>query len=282
MLVRAYAKINLGIHIVRKREDGFHELRTIFHCVNISDEIIFSKIDRGISLHTNLPYIPTDKRNLCFRAAELILQETGYRQGIHMQLQKNIPVGAGLGGGSADAAAVLLHLPDFLDTKIELNRRKLFAESLGSDVPFFLESKSAYATGRGEVLDYFDLALPYWIAVVYPDLHVSTPWAYSHLQLNPNLPMFDMKEFVLSNLHQPVELVNKLRNDFEPAVFSSFPEVMRTKELLYRTGADFALMSGSGSCVFGLYKNEYDVREAEKFISKTYPLFITPPRWEPS
>ena len=281
MHIHSYAKINLGLHILRKREDGYHDIQTIFHRVNVSDQIAMSKKAYGIHLRCNLPFIPTDERNLCVRAAKLIFDKTGYTEGVEIDLHKQIPVGAGLGGGSSNAAAILQHLPSLIGESLDSQTMFELAAQLGSDVPFFLEQKTAFATGRGEDLQYFACALPYSIVIVYPGVHVSTKWAYKNFRVNSSLAQFDLKDFFLSHVDQPRELVNKLRNDFEPLVFRYYEEVMRTKEIFYRTGADFALMSGSGSSVFGLFCDENYARETMEFFKKKYPVFLTPPQWHP-
>lgn len=279
MLTKSFAKINIGLHIIRKRDDGYHDIQTVFHHINLFDEVVFTKLQKGIHLTTNLRYVPTDARNLCVQAARKLFHEVGYAGGVHIHLKKNIPVGAGLGGGSSNAACVLLHLPSFLSFSIPLQTLHNLAAQLGSDVPYFLEDGSAYATGKGEHLQYFSLNVPYWIVVVMPPAHVSTKWAYGNLEINSLLPQFNLKEFLKENISHPTELVNKVRNDFEPLVFKHHEEIMRTKEILYRTGAEFALMSGSGSSVFGFFSNATYAAETADFFSKKYPTFLTPPNW---
>ena len=277
MIIKAHAKINLGLQIVRKREDGYHDIETVFHRIGLHDTLAFNRIEHGIRLSTNHTDIPVDERNLCVRAASLLLEHVSYTGGIQIALEKRIPIGAGLGGGSADAACVLRHLPGYLGFSVAEEDLFDIALKLGSDIPFFLNQGSAHAQGRGELLSYFDLALPYWILVVYPNLHISTAWAYGHVAFQPTLRMHPLKELVLDHIDAPIHWVNKLRNDFEPAVFSEHELVMRTKEILYRTGADFALMSGSGSSVFGLYREETHAKEAQDFFSRTSFTHLTPP-----
>lgn len=279
MQARAHAKINIGLHIVGKREDGYHELRTIFHRVQLHDDIAFQKTIRGTTLSVNRRYIPTDERNLCVRAANLFFDATGIGTGIHITLRKRIPVGAGLGGGSSDAACVLRSLPRLFDAEIPAGVLREIALSLGSDVPFFLAEESASATGRGEQLEYFPLDLPYAILIVHPSVHVSTPWAYSRFRPDPALPQFDLREFLLANLHDPHALAAGLRNDFEPLVFAHHPSVKYAKEQLLALGAGVALMSGSGSAVFGLFAEEGKAAAAMEELGRKFPVFLTPAHW---
>jgi 4-diphosphocytidyl-2-C-methyl-D-erythritol kinase len=277
VIVEARAKINLGLQIVRRRDDGYHDIDTVFHRIGWSDEMEFRKTERGITLTTSLPELPCDERNLCVRAAATLFELTGYDGGIHIDLRKNVPIGAGLGGGSSDAAAVLKALPSFLDIPVASEDLFQIASRLGSDVPYFLEDGSAYAQGRGELLSYFNLALPWHVLVVYPGIHISTAWAYRRVSFPSHHPIHNLKELILANLSSPVELVNKMRNDFEPVVFPVHEETMRVKEIMYRTGADFSLMSGSGSSVFGLFRDESRARETMEFFGRKYRVHLTAP-----
>ncbi|MBL0174410.1 MAG: 4-(cytidine 5'-diphospho)-2-C-methyl-D-erythritol kinase [Ignavibacteria bacterium] len=282
MTLLAHAKINLGLHILRRRDDGYHDIETVFHRVGIADEIAFTKKERGVRFTCDDPAMPVDEGNLCVRAAIALFEATGYDGGIGIDLRKRIPAGAGLGGGSADAAAVLRAAIALLDISIAEDDLHGIAAELGSDVPYFLHPGSAHATGRGELLSYFVLRLPYWIVVVYPGVHVSTPWAYGQFRPDVSLPIRNLRELLLTHIDDPVTLVNTLRNDFEPIVFRAHEDVMRAKEILYRTGADFALMSGSGSSVFGLFRDETYARESAAFFAKTWPAFLTPPYFTPA
>jgi 4-diphosphocytidyl-2-C-methyl-D-erythritol kinase len=281
MTIPVYAKINLGLQIVRRREDGYHDIETVFHRIRLHDTLHFSPHDRGIALDSDSAGAPPDERNLVHRAARAVFECCGFTGGVRISLEKRIPIGAGLGGGSADAAAVLRHLPSYLGRSMTEEERFDIAVSIGSDVPYFLQSGSAHARGRGELLTYFTLSLPYWILLVYPGIHVSTAWAYGAFMFNPHLPLHPLKDLVTANVDAPAVWVNKLRNDFEPIVFKEHEAVMRVKEILYLTGADFALMSGSGSSVFGLFEGESGARDAADFFSKTYFTHLTPPYFQP-
>lgn len=281
MILRAYAKINLGLQILAKRPDGYHEIETVFHQVNLFDEIELIPNDEDIRLTCDNRDVPTDENNLCIKAVKLMQEITGVREGVDIVLRKRIPLGAGLGGSSTDAATVLQGLKKLWSLDISANELRSLSATLGSDVPFFIDGGTAYATGRGEVLEPFELEVPYWILLVTPPVHVSTAWAYGNIALNPNVRRENLKALVSEHMQNPRVLVNKLRNDFEPLIFRQFPEVMRAKELLVRGGADFALMSGSGSSVFGFFSDAAYAKELAEAIAPMYRTSLTEPFFKP-
>lgn len=281
MTLRAYAKINLGLQILGKRPDGYHDIETIFHQINLYDEIEIVQNESGVHFTTDSANVPTDASNLCVRAATILHDLTGAQGGVEITLRKRIPVGAGLGGGSSDAATVLKGICKLWGLEISLQELHLLSGGLGSDVPFFLDSGTAYATGRGEKLEQLQLSIPYWIVVVTPPVHISTVWAYSNFALDPHLRHENIKTLIRDGLQEPRMLVNKLRNDFEPLVFRSYPEIMRAKESLVTGGADFALMSGSGSSVFGLFSNEAYAKELAEQLGAQYKVSLTEPHFKP-
>ncbi len=280
--VNAYAKINLGLHILRKREDNYHDIETILHRINIYDSITVERKKSGeIFIHCTDPGIPTDTSNLCYKAAGLFYSTIEHEHELAITIEKNIPVGAGLGGGSSNAATVLRACNMLYGYPLDDSILTNLASRIGSDVPYFLHAGSAYATGRGETLEYFDLELPYWIVLVYPRIHIETKWAYQSYTPNRNMRNHNLKSLVQKNIMKPRSWVNTLRNDFEPIVFRTYPVVMRVKESLMKSGADFALMSGSGSSVFGLYQDETYAKEIAESLPATYDVWITPPFFVP-
>jgi 4-diphosphocytidyl-2-C-methyl-D-erythritol kinase len=277
MLRKAHAKINIGLQIVRKREDGYHDIDSLFHRIALHDTLSFRRTEHGITLRCSDPSLPTDESNLCIAAAKSLFESCAFDGGIAIDLEKTIPYGAGLGGGSSDAAETLLGLNALLDLGCDHETLADIARSLGADIPYFLEQGTAYAKGIGDRLTYFELQLPYWIVLVVPQIHVSTPWAYSQIRFNPALPIIDLQKTVQSADASPLVWVNKIRNDFEAVVFNSHEEVMRIKEVLYQTGADFALMSGSGSSVYGMFSDAAYAQESAEFFGKTYFTHISEP-----
>jgi 4-diphosphocytidyl-2-C-methyl-D-erythritol kinase len=278
---RAYAKINLGLQIVGKREDGYHDIETVFHPVNLFDTIELEACGHEIAIESSDPNLASDESNLCWKAADTIRKDVNVTCGVKIHIDKRIPTGAGLGGGSSDAALVLRELPRLWNLKISQERLREIALSLGSDVPYFLRSGAAFATGRGELLEYLDLSPHCWIVVVYPNIHISSKWAYEHFTPRHRQDHVDLKKLIVENVDRPSSWVGKLRNDFEELVFRTHRAVRRTKEALYKGGADFALMSGSGSAVFGLFQNEQSARQIVRSFSGNFVVFLTEPNFRP-
>jgi 4-diphosphocytidyl-2-C-methyl-D-erythritol kinase len=281
MTIRAYAKINIGLRILNKRDDGYHNIETIFHRINLFDEIRFQD-SCNLLLECNNPEIPTDNRNLCMKAAQILQKNYKVTKGAKILLNKNIPIGAGLGGGSSDAAYVLKHLPNFLGIEIPKEELYQLAMDIGSDVPYFLDKSTAYATGRGEQLEYFRLDIPYWIIIVHPNVQISTAWAYANLKLKPHQQENNLKELLIDNIEHPEKLRELIHNDFEDLVLQNHPDIKRLKENLYKQGAEFVQMSGSGSSVYAFFKHESKAREAIRIFSKDYLTFLTEPNFNPS
>lgn len=281
--VKAYAKINIGLRILNKREDGYHNIETIFHRVNPFDEIIFEPSNK-LTLSCTDPGLPTDENNLCIKAAKLLLTRTKNNYGARISLYKKIPIGGGLGGGSSDAASTLIVLNKLWNLNIDKRTLTSLALQLGSDVPYFLNEGTAYAAGRGEILEYFQLPLPYWIVVIYPDILISTGEAYKlfentpkHKEDNQNKKILPLKEIVLKHLKNPEELTKKIHNDFEPIILHNNEIIRFCKISLYAAGAKFAQMSGSGSSLYGFFTDQVKAFNAVELFSRQFKVFITPP-----
>jgi 4-diphosphocytidyl-2-C-methyl-D-erythritol kinase len=278
MILRANAKINIGLRIIGKRADGYHDLETLFHEIQWHDEIELKSSTR-LEMVSNSAEAPADDSNLCLCAARLLQETTGVTSGASIALRKNIPIGAGLGGGSSDAAAVLRGLNSLWNLKLSNNELRAIAVKLGADVAFFIEGGSAYATGRGERLLHFPFTMPFWILVVVPPVHVSTAWAYGSLKRKSGYAKKNLQTIVTEQIHNPNTLIADVVNDFEPSVFEAFPMIQQTKEKLLSDGAQFALMSGSGSSVFGLFKSESAAQHAAAAFDTTFRVSITPPNF---
>ena len=281
MLCKAYAKINLGLRVIRKREDGFHDIETIFHRINLFDELTLEPSPKAISITCSNPSVPADENNLCWKAVETLRSALGTGKGAAIHLKKNIPIGAGLGGGSSDAAAVLLSLPTLWNTPVDASTLAGIAMQIGSDVPFFLHNRSAYAEGRGERLQFISLALPYWILLVTPPIHISTAWAYRELSRGTRYDVQPAK-FYDGATCKVARISTLMQNDFEDVVFPIHPEVAEIRKQLLAQGATFALMSGSGSSVFGLFEDVAAADNAGKFFRKKYPISLTEPHFLPT
>jgi len=244
-------KINLGLNILKKREDGFHELETVFLPVPLCDALEIVPSNKETELTTTGISTGKVEDNLCLKAFNLLKKDYPLLPKVQIHLHKIIPIGAGVGGGSADAAFTLQLLNKKFQLSIPENKIFGYALQLGSDCPFFLTNKPTYATGRGEQLEHVNLSLSgYKIALVNAGIHISTADAFRNIK--PAIPAKKIKEII----QQPIEIWKKeLKNDFEEYVFEKFPQIKEIKENLYNAGADYASMSGSGSTVFGLFKN---------------------------
>ena len=277
------AKINLGLHIHGKREDGFHELETIFQMVGLYDDVELELLHSGIKVECDTPGVPTDHTNLAFKAA-LLLQKS-YRvqgKGVSIRLNKKIPFGAGLGGGSGNAAGVLMGLNRLWDLNIDREKLVKLAAELGSDVPFFLKSPCALGIGRGEQLKVLKPCSKFQVLLVFPGFPIATSWVYQNLRLKltkrPNNISILRKNLSLSDIKS---LGLNLYNDLEPVVIQRFPEVQIVKDELRAWGALGVLLSGSGSAVFGIFDDPEKARAAyeglngdwERVISETIESF---------
>lgn len=278
---KAYAKINLGLRVLERRPDGYHTIETVFHRVALFDEVTFEASDHIEVVSTDAA-APGDETNLCFRAAALLQELTGCPKGVRINLEKRIPVGAGLGGGSSDAATVLRELPRFWRIRVDRARILGAALRLGSDIPYFLGNESALAYGRGEILEYFSLDIPYTILLCSPDIHVSTAWAYRHVVPRSATGYLNLKTTLMREMENRDLLRQQLVNDFEPAVFSVHPEIAVIKKAMLDQDAMVALMSGSGSTVYGFFKDpSVAVRAAESFRTQGHRVSLTPPSFRP-
>ena len=257
---QAPAKLNLGLHVLRKRPDGFHDLETVFLRIPWCDTLTAERA-ATVSLTCSDPSLTTDETNLVMKAACALARSCGVDHGAALHLDKQIPYGAGLGGGSSDAATTLRLLADLWHLDVAETTLHQLASTLGSDVPFFLSTEAAYATGRGEILTPMpDYHMPYALVVVAPPVHVSTAAAFARLRPN-DIHRPDLRGLVASN--DLARWREALVNDFEAPIFAAYPAIRAVKELLIETGAGYAAMSGSGSAVFGVFEGDVRAVRAE-------------------
>ncbi len=262
------AKINIGLQIVNKRQDGFHNLQTIFYPIHLKDiiEIIPNKNTHSNEWHFSQSGIKIEGNqndNLCLKAFQLLKLDYPILPDIKFHIHKNIPVGAGLGGGSADAAFMLQLINEKFELNISTEKLLNYSLQLGSDCPFFIINKPCFASGRGELLEEIPLDLSaYKILVVNPGIHINTGKAFQELTLSSSHP--NLKEII----HLPVEeWKGVVKNDFEAYAFSNYPSIKEIKSNLYIAGASFASMSGTGSSVYGIFKKE---NSPELFFPESY------------
>jgi 4-diphosphocytidyl-2-C-methyl-D-erythritol kinase len=252
MITFPNCKINLGLNILRKREDNFHDLETIFFPIHFTDVLEVIYTSGPFHFQTSGLSIDNNENNLCLKAYELIKNDFPTLPAITMHLHKAIPMGAGLGGGSADAACTLKLLIDKFNLSVSEEQLNGYALQLGSDCPFFLINKPCFAEGRGEKLTPINIDLKgYKLLLVNPGIHINTASAFS--KIDPHSPSKNIKDII----SQPIDTwKDNLVNDFEGPVFSEHPQIKEIKEDLYKQGAIYVSMSGSGSTVYGLFKNE--------------------------
>lgn len=258
------AKINLRLEILSKRPDNYHEIKTIFHKITIFDKICLKRIPGNeIQLTIDDPAIPTDNTNLAVKAANLLFSYTGIKSGIKIDIKKIIPSGAGLGGGSSNAAITLIGLNRLLNLNISKQILTELAVKLGADVPFFLtDSSTAYATGIGEKINSIQTPNKLWFLVIFPGFTVSTKWAYNAIN-KYNLLTKSTKNNIIYNYTLDINTVKSLLyNDFELVVNKQHTEVPEIKKKLLKLGALGALLSGSGSSVFGLFQDKASAENA--------------------
>lgn len=256
MVQRANFKINIGLYVTSRRSDGFHNIETIFYPVsNVCDTITIDRIPYGLEfVMEGADYGADIEKNLCVKAFRL-LQKHYSIDGARIHLQKRISDGAGLGGGSSDAATVLKMVNQLFDLQIDEAKMLQLAESLGSDVPFFVKNKPSYATGKGEILSDVDLSFENKVISIFkPDFSISTAEAYAHI--NPMDGRTPLPQLVNADISQWKESVV---NDFEYALGSQYPEINRIKQKFYELGADYASLSGSGSALYAIADTPIDV-----------------------
>ncbi len=249
---KAPAKLNIRLKVTGRRPDGYHELVSIMIPIDLFD-LLELTVDPGggIKLACEGIQIPTDENNLAFRAAQSFFSRTGIREEVSIKLIKHVPVAAGMGGGSSDAAATLLALNEMWSRPLSLPEMHDLAIGLGADVPFFLEGKPCLARGIGEILEPLDSWPKCWFVIVRPPIEVSTSWVYSNLKFVLTTDEYDNIKQTLS--HVPISIPQILENDLERVTSATFPIVETIKKSLIQAGAQGALMTGSGPSVFGVF-----------------------------
>lgn len=258
MLTFANAKINLGLNLIEKRPDGYHNLETIFYPIQLTDTVELVDADETTCVTKGIEIPGNDEDNICLKAFKRLQYEFDLP---HQQiiLLKNIPVGAGLGGGSADAAFLIKLVNEKFNLNLTSAQMEDYARHLGADCAFFIENKPVYAFAKGDKFESLELSLSnYFIVLVKPPVHVSTALAYANVKVKQ--PLTSLKNLI----HLPLkEWRNAILNDFEPSVFAKYPQIDEIKTKLYAAGATFALMSGSGSSVFGIFEEPIKLPELE-------------------
>lgn len=274
MQIKTPAKINLSLDIIGRRPDGYHALRMVMQTVPLYDEITIEKAG-AITLGGNLPYLPYDQRNLAYKAAQAFFQATGICGGAAIYLNKSIPSGAGLGGGSGNAAGVILALNELYQGGLSLGQCRQIGAGLGADVPFFMLQGTCLAEGIGEQLTQLPPMPQGYVVLAKPEFGVHTKWAYQ--RFDAAKPRAFATDNVLDAIGKGdfVQLARSLGNALEEAVIPHFPLIGAWKEQMMQMGALGSLMSGSGSAVFGLFDDEQKAANcAKQFVGKGQLSFV--------
>jgi 4-diphosphocytidyl-2-C-methyl-D-erythritol kinase len=275
IVVKSPAKINIGLNIINKRRDGFHNLETIFYPIGIYDELKFTKSDH-FSFDSNDGNLNSGKSNLIIKAKEEIEKYSNLKLPVKIYLQKNIPIGAGLGGGSSNAASTLITLNKLFNLNIDEKHLFELALKLGSDVPYFLNPVAAFAKSRGEVIFPIDLKLKKYLLIVNPGIHIATKWAFG--LITPTQPKISLKSLVSKPRIEIEDLISVASNNFEKIVFTHFPQVKELKEKMLESGCIFSMMTGTGSTVWGMFDDaEVAYQTGLFFKQKKYFTYIQPP-----
>lgn len=259
LMVKAPAKINLSLDVLHKRSDGYHEVKMVMTTIDLADRVeLAERYDQKIMIHSHDRYVPDDHRNLAYQAAQLLKERFQINKGVTISIVKNIPVAAGLAGGSSDAAATLRGLNKLWDLNLSLDELALLGAEIGSDVSFCVYGGTAIATGRGEIIEHIDTPPNCWVILAKPEIGVSTAEVYRNLNLS-NVKHPNVESMVQAISEQNYEkMCGAVGNVLETVTLNMHPEVALIKEQMKRFGADAVLMSGSGPTVFGLV--QYDSR----------------------
>jgi 4-diphosphocytidyl-2-C-methyl-D-erythritol kinase len=274
IIVESPSKINLGLNIVRKRDDGYHDLETIFIPLLLSDKITFFKSNEFF-FRTDSKLLNQLKDNLILKAIRLLEDFTDRKIVLDIVVEKAIPIGGGLGGGSSNAAITLKTVNKLFELGLSNQELSKLALKLGSDVPYFLNPVPSYAESRGELLYPLNIEIPYPILIVNPRIKIDTAWAFKKIE--PVSPVKNLRHILQESLDDFDKLRSYVKNDFEELIFKQFPLLKQIKEDLYKQGAQFALMSGTGSTVYGIFSNLQKAYWAEDYFKKDFFTFLNNP-----
>jgi 4-diphosphocytidyl-2-C-methyl-D-erythritol kinase len=275
IFLKSIAKINIGLNIVSKRSDGFHDLETIFYPINLYDEIIIEKDDH-FSFSCNDSALNSDGSNLILKSHKAVENYFNKNFDVKITLIKNIPIGAGLGGGSSNAATTILGLLKLFNLSVPNTDLLKTALSLGSDVPFFLNPEPSFAESSGEILTPLNISINKFLLLVNPGIHISTRWAFGLVE--PRQPKLSLSTLINKASISVSDLKSIAINDFENVVFREYKEIEQIKDNMIKFGSVFSMMTGTGSTVWGLFDEEEEANQAELFFKcKNYFTFLQSP-----
>jgi len=277
-LYRSYGKINIGLRIVSRRRDGYHNLESIFQEITLFDEILIKKREAGIRIRTDCESLPVDENNLCYQAYQHLVNEYGLKVGVEVEIIKNIPIGSGLGGGSSNAATCLKAFNDIFELGLSRGELIRLGAKIGSDVPFFIVGKTALVKGRGEVVIPIRFLSDYQLLIIFPQVQVSTAFIYKNFEFALTKSKWNVKfEAVISRVRTLDDLSTYFSNDLEDVARKYYPEIAEVHQGIVESGARFVSLSGSGSAVYGIYPADVDLDSVRKQFIPRYQVFIARP-----
>jgi len=275
LICPSYSKVNIGLKVLSQRDDGYHNINTIFQELNFGDSIDIEKRDHGFKIIANVDWVPTNKSNICYKAYTEIKKEFSEVKGIHIKIDKKIPIGSGLGGGSANAAALLKGIKNIYKLEVTESKLEEIGSEVGADVPFFIRGKTQLGEGIGDKLTQLPKAIIGTYLLVIPKISIRTEWAYSVIKNRLNNQNKNAKFSSFSN--EDYSSLQIFENDFEQIVIPAYPEIGAIKSKLLNLGARFASLSGSGSTVYGVYDDEASAKEAELLFHTSHQTILANP-----
>lgn len=269
--LKALAKINLGLDVVRRREDGYHEVRMIMQTIHLYDRLKITKMKTpGIEIHSNLPFLPVNENNLVYKAGKLLMDEFGIREGVRVDLLKRIPVAAGMAGGSSDAAAMLYGMNQLFGLKLSRQALMERGVTIGADVPYCLMRGTALAEGIGEKLKQLPPMVKCPVLIAKPQISVSTKFVYQNLKLDEHTVHPDIDRLIQDIRNKDLQAAaGDMGNVLETVTIPNYPVIAQIKEQMMHSSAVNSMMSGSGPTVFGLFENEKQAKKAYDDMKQT-------------
>jgi len=277
VIINSNAKVNIGLKILKERDDGYHNIVTVFQEINLFDIISISKKSKGCDFNSNATWLINDKTNLCVIAYEAMKNKFDI-DGVVIDLTKNIPKGSGLGGGSSNAACIMKGIRELYSLNISDKELEEIASQIGADVPFFIRGSIQLGEGIGDRLTPLKINISGKYLIIIPDMEIDTSWAYSKFKNDLDSSTLPSNFASLSN--EKTISLDKLKffeNDFESIVVPAYPEIGKIKEALHALGAGFASLSGSGSTVFGIFNDDVSLDKALSYFSPKHKTFIANP-----
>ena len=275
MITPSFSKVNIGLKVLNQRDDGYHNIYTIFQEIDFGDLITIEKTDLDCIILSNVDWIPRDESNTCYKAYNALKAIYPKLGGVSVKIDKNIPTGSGLGGGSSNAGAVLNGINKLYNLGLSLTELEKISATIGADVPFFIKGKTQLGEGFGNQLTPLADTVEGTFLLIMPTISINTEWAYSSVKnkLNPNENLPNFSGFFNGDYTS----LKFFENDFERIVIPAYPEIGAIKHKLLEMGARFASLSGSGSTVYGIFDEDASIKEAELFFRPSHQTILAKP-----